>query len=156
MTGGGGQAHSPFMPDWLPDRLEAGTLPTPAILTMGMGAAALTEKRLLQRQAHLQQLCELAAEGLRRFPAVKLFTDGDNRCGILSFTVEGFPSEEVAMHLSRSGICARGGLHCAPLAHKALGTEESGCVRLSFGDRNRPWQVRCFLKVMAQILKERG
>ena len=144
------------MPDWLPDRMEAGTLPTPAIITMGKGAAALTDERLVRRQAHLQRLCELAAEGLRRFPGVKLFTDGDYRCGILSFTAEGFSSEEVAKRLSQAGICVRGGLHCAPLAHKALGTEESGCVRLSFGEGNHPWQVRRFLKVMAQILKERG
>ena len=156
MMGGGGHAPSPFMPDWLPDRLEAGTLPTPAIVTMGRGAADLSKKRLIRRQTHLQKLCRLAEEGLRRFPAVRLLTDGDYRCGILSFTAEAFSSEEIATFLSEAGICVRGGLHCAPLAHKALGTEKTGCVRLSFGEGNRPWQVRRFLKVMAQFFQKRG
>ena len=58
--------------------------------------------------------------------------NGDNFAPVLSFTVKGRDSEEVARHLAESyGICVRSGLHCAPLAHETMGTIDSGTVRIS-------------------------
>ena len=74
--------------------------------------------------------------------------------GVLSFTVRGKPSEDVAEALSRRGIAVRAGYHCAPTAHQSAGTIEHGTVRISVSAFNRAEDIDGFLRVMRAVLAE--
>jgi selenocysteine lyase/cysteine desulfurase len=70
---------------------------------------------------------------------------------VLSFNVKNKQCDEVAEHLAKANIAVRAGLHCAPTAHKTLGTEEKGTVRVSTGILNNEAQIDCFLSVIKKI-----
>lgn len=129
--GTGSESHSLLMPEFYPDRLEAGTLSFPAICSLFEGALLVKA----HREEYARRLFELTAilhASLVSLPKVKLYFT-PNPCGIAAFALEGMPSEEAAGLLSeRYDIAVRGGLHCAPLIHRALGTFPEGLVRASF------------------------
>ena len=71
---------------------------------------------------------------LRALDRVELFSpepDGESFAPVFSFRVRGVPSEETAAALAQAGIAVRAGLHCAPAAHRAMGTLEQGTIRLA-------------------------
>jgi selenocysteine lyase/cysteine desulfurase len=107
---------------------------------------------LRRRGERLSYLVAMGRDVLRSLPAIRLLPAGDGRMGILAFTHENLPSEEVAARLGAAGICVRGGLHCAPLAHRTLGTLEGGAVRISFGEDNTEEEIRR----MGQVLETMG
>jgi selenocysteine lyase/cysteine desulfurase len=124
------------MPDWLPDRLEAGTPNGPGIAGLGAACAWLADRTVAAVQAHESRLTECAAEGLAGIPGVRLhgWDGAAPHVGILSVTVAGVDSGELAAWLDREhGIMVRAGLHCAPAAHRRLGTFPDGTVRAGFG-----------------------
>ena len=88
-----------------------------------------------RQSEHTEKLLKLTrtvSGEIAALPRFRLYSKS-NPCGIVSFAHENLPSEEVATMLSeRFGIATRGGLHCAPLIHKALGTAPDGLVRASF------------------------
>lgn len=121
------------MPAEPPERFESGTGNVPGILGLGAGLdfvkARGPEKLWAAETALLAELYDRLA----RLPRVRLYTPRPAEPGslpVLSFTVEGLPSEEVGRRLGRAGIAVRCGLHCAPLAHEKLGTLEEGTVRV--------------------------
>ena len=146
MFGGTGSASYDLdMPDFYPDRLEAGTLSYPAIVSLGEGVLWLST-RLYENRDYLVYLTDKLLHGLEEIPFITLYSR-TNPFGIVAFDVRGMPSEEVAERLSREhGICVRGGLHCAPLMHGALGT--SGLVRASLSPFNTAGEVEYFLKAV--------
>ncbi|MBI2817976.1 MAG: aminotransferase class V-fold PLP-dependent enzyme [Acidobacteria bacterium] len=74
------------------------------------------------------------------------------RCGVVSFNLTGAMPSEVALVLDRSfGIMARSGLHCAPSAHRTLGTFPTGTVRFSFGWFNTSAEVETALSALREI-----
>ncbi len=131
MYGGtGSESHDLGMPAFYPDRLESGTLSYPAICSLFEGALFVQSRR----SEGARRLIELTAhvyEAISSMDCYRIFSL-PNACGIAAFTHETIPSESLAMKLSERGIAVRGGLHCAPLAHKALNTFPSGLVRASF------------------------
>ena len=149
MFGGTGSvSYDLSMPDFYPDRLEAGTLSYPAIISLGEGALYL-KTRLYENRDRLVYLTDLLINGLSELPSVTVYSR-TNPFGIIAFDVSGRPSESVAEELSQTyGICVRAGLHCAPLMHGALGT--SGLVRASLSPFNTRGEVEYFLKVMGEI-----
>ena len=76
------------------------------------------------------------------------------RAGIVSLNLGDLSSSELADALDRAGICARGGLHCAPGAHEALGTLRRGAVRLSVGHATAPEEIEQTLRVLREIARE--
>ena len=118
------------MPDYLPDRLEAGTLNVPgyAGLTQGLGYVAKTGEERIFRREHAQLL--RCVEGLKK-RGMKVFS-GPHQAATVSFLC-GMDSEEAAALLARQGVAVRAGLHCAPLAHESAGTLAQGTIRVSFG-----------------------
>ncbi|MDD6995014.1 MAG: aminotransferase class V-fold PLP-dependent enzyme [Candidatus Borkfalkiaceae bacterium] len=153
MHGGtGSESFSLDMPDFYPDALEAGTVSYPAIISLAEGARYyLTHEREIS--AATLSLSTRFAEGLARLPDYAAYSS-PNACGVFSFALKGVQSEEVAALLSeRYSIAVRGGLHCAPLAHRALGTAENGLVRASFSHFNKPREVDRFLSALAKIAK---
>ena len=120
------------MPEFLPDRLEAGT-----------------------HNVHERQLALRSSEGLRQIPGISVCARRDlfSQTGVLSFVPEGLDSELVGNALAEEGYAVRAGMHCAPLAHRTAGTLESGTVRLSFSVFNRVEEVSQLLTALPEILK---
>ena len=113
----------------LPERLEAGTLSSPAIVSMAEGIRFL--KRHPERLRREESLHRDLFSRLQSLPFVTLYSGMELHVPTVAFSLAGIPSEEVTERLSDSGICVRGGWHCSRLAHRALHTEEEGLVRAS-------------------------
>ena len=131
--GTGSYSLSSDMPDVLPDRIEAGTHNMPGIAGLSAALDFVLKKRPKNILAHERELTSAAADRLSGFERVRLFRSEYGYCqaGVLSFTVDGIPCETVGEKLTARGICVRTGLHCAPLAHKTVGTLNTGTVRVS-------------------------
>ena len=128
------------MPDFLPDRLEAGThnVCGAAGLLEGMKFVARTGAGRIHR--HERALAGRMMDALERCSGVTVFR-GDSQSGLCSVIVDGLDCEEAGEMLAKRGIAVRSGLHCAPLAHRTAGTVETGTIRFSFSAFNRPDQV---------------
>ena len=125
------------MPEYLPERLEAGTLNVPGIagLLAGMRYVKGQGLQTIFRREHtaLQQAVrDLKTMGIPVFA-------GEHQAATVSFQPD-IDCEEAAEILGRWGIAVRAGLHCAPLAHESAGTLERGTVRVSFGHDACPAQ----------------
>ncbi len=132
-SGGSGiDSFDPFMPRYLPEHLEAGTLPLPAIVSMGAGARFLMKIGLEEISARERETKKILLEGIGAMRDYVLY-EPKYPDGPLLFNRKQMGSEALADALERHGILARAGFHCAPLAHRYLGTEETGGVRLSPG-----------------------
>ena len=134
------------MPDFLPDRHEAGTHNVCGIGGLLAGLRFVRERRPEELLAEERALTALAACGLRQLPGVEVFT-GPGQSGVLSFRCRDLDCEEAAACLAEAGIAVRAGLHCAPMAHRSGGTLETGTVRVSFSAFNTSAEVRQFLQV---------
>lgn len=151
--GSGSHSLSPKMPPYLPDRFEAGTLPTPAIVSMGAGVDYLTSVGVSAVEEQLTAYVNGLRGQIENMPAVKIHSPPGS--SIFTFTVDGVPSEAVANALDGADICARGGYHCAPLAHRTLGTLTSGAVRLSPGPFSSPGEIPQVVDAIWSITKNR-
>ena len=133
------------MPDYLPDRLEAGTLNVPGIAGLGEGLSYLEKVGIHNIFRREQQETKRAAAGLRRM-GIRTFS-GPHQAATVSFLPNG-DCEEFAEKLASKGVAVRAGLHCAPLAHESAGTLKTGTVRVSFGHDAAPWQTEAFLRAI--------
>ncbi|MBE6618315.1 MAG: aminotransferase class V-fold PLP-dependent enzyme [Ruminococcaceae bacterium] len=138
----GGSGPSSFereMPNVLPHRMEAGTLPTPAIAGLCEGMKYVIERTPSDIGRHESALVEYTKSELSKLPRVKIYMFSEKGAGVFLFNVDGISCQELAHYLDGRGICVRSGLHCAPLAHRRVGSYNSGGgVRVSFG----PFSVR--------------
>lgn len=144
------------MPDFLPDRLEAGTHNVPGIAGLLAGVRYVRRRGLDAICDRERRLALLAAEGLRAtVPGVRVFAQPGLReqAGVLSIVPEKKDVESVGDALAERGIAVRTGLHCAPLAHRSAGTLDTGTVRLSFSDFNTPEEVYHCLAALRDILR---
>lgn len=128
--GTGSESLRQEMPEYLPDRAEAGTLNVPGIGGLAAGIQYIRRQgtdAILHREQKMAQKCIrlLEERGYRVF-------SGEYQSGTVSFVPKG-DCEELADRLGSFGIAVRAGLHCAPLAHESAGTLETGTVRISFG-----------------------
>ena len=148
MGGTGSESRNQKMPDFLPDRGEAGTVNVPGIAGLGAGILYL-QKCGVENVERIEKECAIrCAEGLRKL-GFYVFS-GEHQGGTISF-LPGMDCEEGARLLAGEGIAVRAGLHCAPLAHETAGTLETGTIRVSFGmDRNRG-KVRAFLRAASKL-----
>lgn len=148
--GTGTQSESLVQPEYYPERLESGTLNLPAICALGEGANYVKDNLTLFGET-LETLTFALIGELKKIKGVTLYSE-PNRYGIVSFSIDGFTSGEVADILSREyDIAVRGGLHCAPLIHKKLGTLECGLVRASLAPQNTLKEVFSFTKAISRI-----
>ncbi len=120
-------------PDSLPERVESGTLNVPGIC--GVSAGVDFADKLMKNNAHIaeKKLLHMLYEELKKINA-ELYTDdplNNEYVAVLSFNIQGHSAEETAQYLARNNVAVRGGLHCAPFAHKTLGTLNRGTVRAS-------------------------
>jgi len=148
MGGTGSESRNQKMPDFLPDRGEAGTLNVPGIAGLEAGIRWVRREglqRIARREQNAAQSCAagLKAMGMRVFA-------GNHQAGTVSFVPDG-DCEEAAAILAKQGIAVRAGLHCAPTAHESAGTADTGTVRVSFGHDASGAQVRALLRGVSKL-----
>lgn len=149
IEGGAGVAsREKAMPPFLPERLEAGTANITGIA--GLAAAAKEATVNDKYEASLRSALLSGLEGLKNVRLYGAHYDG-GYMPIVLFNLEGKPSDTVAALLAEKGICVRGGLHCAPLAHSVLGSGKYGGVRISIGRHNTEKDCDTFLEAVSQL-----
>ena len=151
--GSGSDPRRPDMPEWLPDRLEAGTHNMPGIAGLRAGLNFVTRLGWESILAHEQKLVRLAAELLGENPRLQVYAAPapSLQAGVLSFRVRDLDCEAAAERLAERGFSLRAGLHCAPLAHETAGTGEGGTVRMSVSAFTRESHVRRLAKALENL-----
>ena len=152
--GTGSQSRDQAMPDFLPDRLEAGTENVPGVAGLLEGMRFVRQKGTGRILRHERQLTRWLGQTLRQMERVEVFLaeDAALQTGVLSFRVDGMDCEEVGQRLSQAGIAVRTGLHCAPFAHRSAGTLETGTVRVSTSAFNNQREVEQTARVLRSFL----
>lgn len=142
------------MPEFLPDRLEAGTHNMPGIAGLLAGVRFIRRRGVDPICKHERSLTFLMAERLKQIRGLRVFSLPGlrNQTGVLSVVPEGRDVEQVGELLAAQGIAARTGLHCAPLAHRSAGTLDTGTIRISVSAFNTPEECFRFLKIIRQIV----
>ena len=149
MGGTGTASDSVYQPDQPPEGLEAGTLFAGGIAALHAGAKWSFAERDRYAPA-VKRLGEELIAYLKGLDA-EIYT-ADPTLGVISFNLKGRDSSFVANALAEREIAVRGGLHCAPLAHKALGTLSRGAVRASIGVDNTEKDIYHFVAALEEIL----
>ena len=145
------------MPDFLPDRLEAGTHNIPGAAGLLEGLRFVKQKGVERIGRHEAGLIRRMADGLAEIPGFRVFAQEPmDACqgGVLSFCPEGMDCEEAGERLGRMGFALRAGLHCAPLAHKTAGTLDSGTVRASVSAFTTEDEIGRFLHAASRLALE--
>ena len=148
MGGTGTASDSTYQPLEPPEALEAGTLFSGGIAALHAGAKWSFEHRE-RNGAVIKRLAEELIDYLKGLGA-ELYTD-DPTLGVVSFNLRGKDSSFVANALAEKDIAVRGGLHCAPLAHTALGTLSRGAVRASIGADNTEKDIYLFVAALEKL-----
>ena len=156
--GTGSHSHIAEMPAELPDRLEAGTLNLPGIAALSVALDYITETGIDNIYAREKKLLSRLAGGLSEIPGARAIGPKNpaERCGIAAFDFPAMDNASIAARLDEEfGIMTRCGLHCAPTAHKALGTFPRGLVRCSPGHMNTEAEVDSLISALRAITKGR-
>jgi cysteine desulfurase family protein len=152
--GTGSQSSSMEHPDFYPDKLEAGTHNLPGIAGLNAGLKYILKRGTESIYSHEKKLLDIFITELKKNPKIIIYGPEslEYRSGVVPVNIEGMDSSEVANILDREyGIAVRPGLHCAPLAHKAIGTEKIGAVRFSLGPFNKRKDIRAAVKALNEI-----
>lgn len=151
--GTGSVSESSAQPDFLPDRFESGTLNIVGIAGLAEGVRYILKNTTNTIREYEQRLTERLLEGLYNMDNITLF-GGTDRVGIVSFSADNIDSVSVCNMLDSENIAARGGLHCAPLAHKSLKTPD-GLVRLSVSCFNTNADIDNAIDAVYRISKQK-
>ena len=155
IEGGTGSASlEQTMPEFLPDRLEAGTHNMPGIAGLEAGLRFVRQRRE-RIERHERALIAHVSEWLRAMDGVTVYAarEPSAQIGVLSFNVDGREPEETAAALALHGFALRGGLHCAPYAHRTAGTLPNGTVRLSVSAFTSPAEIDAFVRALRSIAR---
>jgi cysteine desulfurase family protein len=152
--GTGSRSEVEEQPDFMPDRYEAGTPNTVGIAGLQAGAEFVLSQGISQIKSREENLTKMFIEGIRDLPEIILYgqTSVDRRIPVVSFNIAGMDPGAVAWELDeRFNIMSRSGLHCAPSAHKTIGTYPMGTVRFSFSYFNTEEQIIKSIEALKQI-----
>lgn len=144
-------------PLMLPDKLEGGTLNGPGIAGLGAAVKWIEDRGFETVKAHHDELINRLVSGLADMPGVTIYgpQPGENRAPLVSFTIEGKAVSDVGLRLDRDfGILCRVGLHCAPAAHRILGTFPEGTIRFGIGPMTTRNEIEQALSAVARIARE--
>ena len=153
--GTGSYSHSIDQPDIYPDSLESGTPNGVGIIALGKGIDFINEVGLENIRNHEMSLKNHFIELLKDNEDVILYGTLDDRQGaVVSLNVKDMDSSEISYILSDEfDIYTRPGFHCAPLAHKTMGTEELGAIRFSFGYYNTLEEIDKTVEALLNIIE---
>lgn len=150
--GTGSNSESLIQPEFMPDRFHSGTMNTPGIAALGKGVKYVLRYGAESIGRYERWLAGRFEENLMNMDNVTVY-GSDNRVATVAFNVGNLGSEEV---FERFGgrVAVRAGYHCAPLAHRALGTSDRGVVRASFGVFNSKKDVSKMTDYVYRISKD--
>jgi len=152
--GSGVDSESELQPEALPFKLEGGTINTIGVAGLGEGIAFIQKEGIEKIRQHEMKLTTYLLQKLSEMRKVRIHgpRDGEERIGTVSFNIEGLSPAQVGAILDESfDIACRTGLHCAPYAHKKLGTFPEGTVRFSLGYFNTREEVDFAINSLTQI-----
>lgn len=155
--GTGRDSISPYQPEYLPDGLEAGTLNVSGIIGLGEAVSFILAETVEAIRKKERFLTHYALKQLQDLDKVIIYGPGDpdKMVGVISFNVLDTPAVEVAYILDEVyEIMVRAGLHCAPTAHRLIGTELLGTVRMSFGYFNEQTDIDIIMSALSQIVSK--
>lgn len=151
MEGGSGStSKSLYMPPSLPERLEAGTMPLPAIAALSAGIKFIDDIGISEIEKKSKKLTDLCIEAILSVPGNIIY--GSN-LGIVAFNMKNWSSEALCERLNDFDVYVRGGLHCAPIAHQTLDTVERGVVRVSLSYFSEERELYKFFRALKKISK---
>ena len=154
--GTGSLSDSIIQPDILPDKFESGTLNTPAIAGLLQGIEYINKEGILSIKQKEQELAKLFIEGLNNINSIVIYGTNkiDNMTATISINSTLINNSELGFMLDNEyGIMTRTGLHCAPFAHKTIGTFPLGTLRFSFGAFNDKKDVDYTLTSLNKIIE---
>lgn len=155
--GTGSKSEEIIQPDLYPDKYESGTHNTPGIVGLGAGVEFLLETGLDNIRKHEEELSQYMIDEILKIDGVKLYgpKSAKERAAVIAVNIKDLDSGEVTFRLDREfGIATRSGIHCAPLAHKSIGTLEQGAVRFSLGYFTTKEEVEEAIKAIKVIVSE--
>ena len=154
--GTGSNSAASLMPEFLPDRLEAGTHNVSGIAGLMQGVRYVMSAPDGSLLRHEKNLCCAFAERIRTVQGLKLFMDESmaSQTGVLSVMSDRMGCDTLAERLGSEGVCVRAGLHCAPTAHETVGTIEDGTVRFSFSPFNTMYEVNYAADTLKKIMNK--
>jgi cysteine desulfurase / selenocysteine lyase len=154
-TGSGSEFEE--QPEFMPDRFESGTPNAIGIAGLGAGAAYVAGTGIEDIRAKEVALTELFIDGLRSIRGVKIYGNADpaKRIALVSFRIDGMSPSDISFYLDeRFNIMSRPGLHCAPSAHRTIGTFPDGTVRFSFGMFTTEEEIMTAIKAIETLSHE--
>ncbi len=155
--GTGSRSEQEEQPDFLPDVYESGTVNAVGLAGLGASVRWILERGVEAIRAHEVELAQRLINELREIPDVTVYggLDAELQTATVSFNVASLAPSEVGLRLDEEyDIMCRVGLHCAPAAHKTLGTFPTGAVRFGLGAFNTAEEVDTALEAVRQLAQE--
>lgn len=139
-------------PDIFPEKYEAGTLNMPAIWSLKAGLEYIMKNRdeICEKET---RLVSIFIRELKTIQRIKLYDEGIDRVPTFCFNISGIPSDQVVSYLDSKGICVRGGIHCAIIAHEAIHTVETGAIRVSINYNNTEDEIQFFCETIKELCR---
>lgn len=141
-------------PHSMPEALEAGTLNTPGIVSLGAGIDFINSIGLENIRKHEYSLTEKFIEGIKNIEEIIIYGP-EKRGPVVTLNIKGVDSGDLAAYLDEEyGILTRAGIHCAPLAHESMHSGENGGVRFSFGYFNTEEDITYAINTLKNIVSD--
>ena len=155
--GTGSRSEYEEQPEFLPDKYESGTQNAVGLAGLEAGITWLLDEGIDAIRAHEIQLIQQVLDGLQAIPGVTVYgsLDAASQTATVSFNLEEMAPSEVGLRLDEEyGILCRVGLHCAPAAHKTMGTFPDGTVRFGLGAFNTPEEIDTAIEAVRSLVRE--
>lgn len=153
--GTGTEGSIEFQPTRAPDKFESGNLNVPGIAGLNAGLVFLNSEIGREAKQRHGEICQMMLKGILNLAGITLHgpQSMENRVGVFSLSIDGFDCHEASTILdSNWSIQTRAGLHCAPLIHRAMGTDkQNGTIRLSVGLFNTQQHIESTLEALSQL-----
>ncbi len=156
--GTGSRSERDEQPDFLPDRFESGTQNVVGLAGLGASLKWLQEQGISQLRQQEEDLCAYLLQGLMEIPGISIYgpQDASAQTATIAINMAGFSPAELGLILDDEyDILCRVGLHCAPAAHRTLGTFPTGSVRISLGAFHQKRDIDTVLQALQKISRER-
>ena len=143
-------------PDFWPDALESGTLNVVGLSGLAAGLSWLREQGVAKIRRQEQKLVRKLLAGLEELKGVTVYgtKNATKQTGVVSFTLRDISPSEAGLRLDEeSGLLCRVGLHCAPLAHRTIGTFPQGTIRFGLGAFNTSEEIEEAVRAVYQLTK---
>lgn len=152
--GTGSKSEEIIQPDLYPDKYESGTHNTPGIAGLGAGVDFILDTTTEDIREHEERLTQMLIDGFNSIDKVKIYgpLSAKERASVVSINISDVDSGEITFRLNHEyDIATRSGIHCAPLAHKTLGTLKQGAVRFSIGYFNTEEEIQAAIEAVRKL-----